>query len=101
VDWKKYIPFAPDLAVEVVSQHDTAAEVQEKVDLYLNAGTRLVWLFYPSVEQVLVHRADRTSTTILQDGFLDGEDVLPGFKIAVADLFPPSSQLASEPPSDS
>jgi Uma2 family endonuclease len=104
-DHEKYVPFAPDLAVEIVSQRDMATELQEKIDLYLNTGTPLVWIFYPDLEQVMVHRADRTSTTILRDGFLDGEDVLPGLKIAVADLFPPSSQpssqSASEPPADS
>ncbi len=84
----KYLPFAPDLAVEVVSPGDTASEVQDKVDLYLDAGTRLVWIMYPTLQHVVVHRADRTSKTVLRDGIVDGEDVLPGLKIAVVDLFP-------------
>jgi Uma2 family endonuclease len=84
-------PFAPDLAVEVVSPGDSAAEVLDKVALYLQAGTRLVWTVYPDEETVYVWQAaegggfhvrkfDREST-------LDGGDVLPGFTLAVRDLF--------------
>lgn len=40
----KYVPFAPDLAVEVVSPNDTAVELQEKVNEYLAAGTTQVWV---------------------------------------------------------
>jgi len=91
-DQDKYLPFAPDLAVEVVSKHDTADEVQDKVNLYLAAGTSLVWLLYANLEQVVVHRADRTSKTISRDGILEGEDLLPGLVIRVSDLFPPQSE---------
>jgi len=83
-----YLPFAPDLAVEVVSPHDAGVAIQDRVDLYLDAGTRLVWVMYPEVRRVMVYRADRSSKAIMRDGILDGEDVLPGLKIAVADLFP-------------
>ncbi|MCC7452236.1 MAG: Uma2 family endonuclease [Anaerolineae bacterium] len=83
-----YLPFAPDLAVEVVSPDDTAVAVQDKVNLYLEAGTRLVWVVYPELQRVVVHRANRTSITVKRDGLLDGEDVLPGLKIAVTDVFP-------------
>jgi Uma2 family endonuclease len=85
----KFLPFPPDLAVEVVSPGDTATEIQDKVNLYLDAGTLIVWVMYPDLQQVLVHRSDRTAKTISHDGFLDGEDVLPGLKIALSDLFPP------------
>ena len=90
----RFLPFPPDLAVEVVSPGDTATEVQDKVNLYLDAGTRLVWVLYPNLKQAVVHRANRTSQTVFVDGVLDGEDVLPGLRIALSDLFPP--QLASD-----
>ncbi len=84
----KFLPFPPDLAVEVVSPGDTATEIQDKVNLYLEAGTRLVWVIYPDLRQAVVHRANRTAQTILYEGVLDGEDVLPGLSIALSDLFP-------------
>ena len=42
-----YVPFAPDLAVEVISPGDDADEVDQKVREYLKYGTRMVVLFYP------------------------------------------------------
>jgi Uma2 family endonuclease len=86
---EKYLPFAPDLVVEVVSPNDTADEISDKVELYLLAGTRLVWTFYPASRRVGVHYPDRTSKTLTADDMLDGEDMLPGFSVRVADLFPP------------
>ncbi len=85
----KFIPFAPDLAVEVVSPNDTASEVARKVEEYLNAGTAIVWFIYPEIQQVVVHLSDRTAKTYTLTETLDGGDVLPGLQIAVSDLFPP------------
>jgi len=44
---KKYIPMAPDLAVEVISPSDTYSHTMKKVNQYLRYGTRLVWLVDP------------------------------------------------------
>jgi Uma2 family endonuclease len=85
---EKYVPFAPDLAVEVVSPNDKAHEIRDKVTLYRTAGTRLVWIIYPSLRKVDVYLPDGTSQEIDEVGVLDGGDVLPGLRIAVADLFP-------------
>jgi Uma2 family endonuclease len=84
----KYIPFAPDLAVEVVSPNDTANEVQTKVKEYLAAGTLLVWVMYPETKQVVVHQPGGAAKTSEVNDTLDGGQVLPGLKIAVSDLFP-------------
>src|SRR5262245_17780084 len=40
---EKYIPFAPDLAVEVISPNDRDDEVEETIQLWLRAGSRMVW----------------------------------------------------------
>jgi Uma2 family endonuclease len=85
---EKYVPFAPDLAVEVVSPGDTASDIRDKVDLYRAAGTRLVWVIYPSLRKIDVYLPDGTSYEVKKDGTLDGGDVLPGLSISVNDLFP-------------
>ncbi len=86
---QKYIPFAPDLAVEVVSPGDSASETRDKVDLYRAAGTRLIWVIYPSLRKVDVYLPDGTSYQVAEEGTLDGGDVLPGLQIPVSRLFPP------------
>jgi Uma2 family endonuclease len=82
-----YIPFAPDLAIEVVSPNDDAEELEKKIGEYLKYGTRMVWVFYPNLERVVVH-TPKGSFPIEADGILDGGDVLPGFKLPLRDIFP-------------
>jgi len=80
-------PIVPDLAVEVVSPNDLAYEVEGKVQEFLGAGCRLVWVVYPNVRTVDVHRAHGQGTSLRDTDDLDGEDVLPGFRCRVAELF--------------
>src|SRR5581483_2418749 len=82
---KTYIPFAPDLAVEVVSPNDTAEYVQRKVRDWLDAGTRLLWLVYPGLRQVAVYAPGQPLRSLGPDDPLDGGDILPGFSCRVAD----------------
>jgi Uma2 family endonuclease len=84
---KGYIPFAPDLAVEVVSPNDKAAEIQTKIGEYLRYGVRLIWVLYPDNQSIVVHTKEGARTLTVDDT-LDGGDVLPGFSLPVRDLFP-------------
>jgi len=78
---------APDLAVEVVSPTDRAGEIEAKVAGYLRAGTRLVWVVYPKEHFVRVHRSSAESFLVDETGTLAGDLVVPGFTLAVADIF--------------
>lgn len=82
-----FSPVAPDLAVEVVSPHDSASDLHDKVQDYLEAGTQLVWVVWPRRRSVTVHSAGGSSREIGPDGELDGGDLLPGFRAMVAALF--------------
>ena len=81
-----YVPFAPDLAVEVMSPHDSADEIQKKVLEYLRYGTRLIWVVYPETRTVTIYTAN--GARIVDDkGTLDGGDVLLGFTLPVSRVF--------------
>jgi Uma2 family endonuclease len=82
-----YVPFAPDLAVEVVSPNDDADDLQLKIQQYLRYGTRLVWVAYPKSQTVVAHTPTSVSTFGISDT-LDGGNVLPGFTLPVRDIFP-------------
>ncbi len=89
-DHSKPIPFAPDLAVEVASPSQDADAMAAKARLYLRGGTRLVWVVWPQAQHIDVwrpNRLDRPAATLNAGDALDGEDVLPGFSYAVADVF--------------
>ncbi len=79
--------FAPDLAVEIISPHDSPALTEAKVRLYLEHGAQLVWVINPRLKQALVYRADGSTSVIESDGALGGEAVLPGFICRLNSLF--------------
>lgn len=83
----KFIPFAPDLAVEVVSPGDTLVEVEEKVQDWLDAGTKLVWVVNSKRRTVTIHRASADLRVLRENDSLNGEDVVPGFSMRVGELF--------------
>jgi Uma2 family endonuclease len=84
----------PDLAVEVKSPTDSYKGLQRKARKYLRAGTKIVWIVYPedrSVDVCLPDESEPDGMRIREisiDGTLDGGDVLPGFTLAVRDIFP-------------
>lgn len=84
---EQFVPFAPDLAVEVISPSDRADEVEAKVLQYLRAGVRLIWLVYPASRTIVVHSPNRIHRLTIDDT-LDGGDVLPGFQVKINDIFP-------------
>jgi len=85
---KKFFPGAPDLAVEVVSPSDTLIEVEEKVNEWLSAGTRIVWVVNPKRRTVTIHKAGPQVQVLAETDPLSGEDVVPGFACGVGELFP-------------
>ncbi|HUT90558.1 MAG TPA: Uma2 family endonuclease [Thermoguttaceae bacterium] len=82
-----FYPGAPDLAVEVVSPGDTTGEVDEKVRAWLDAGAEMVWVVNPMWRSVTVYRSATDIKTLTENDELDGEDVVPGFRCRVADVF--------------
>ena len=66
---------------------DRASEVAEKAAMWLDAGVRLVWVVDPQARLAAVHRPGGLVTVLREDGALDGEDVLPGFRLPLAPLF--------------
>lgn len=83
-----FLTIHPDLAAEVVSPNDLAKEVAEKVEEYLAAGVSLVWVVYPELRIILIHRADGSVSKLRANDELTGEAVVPGFRCSVRDLFP-------------
>jgi Uma2 family endonuclease len=79
---------APDLAVEVVSPHDTAYEVNEKLSEWLDAGVTEIWIVMPPRRTVTVYRRGRQPVTCEENQELTLEDLIPGFRCNVAELFP-------------
>jgi Uma2 family endonuclease len=76
----------PDLAIEVLSEGNTPAEMRRKVGEYFDAGVRLVWLIDPEKRTARVYSAPHRSVLIRAAQSLDGGSILPGFAVRLADL---------------
>jgi Uma2 family endonuclease len=92
----RFLHVAPDLAVEIRSPTETEADVRTKLGLYIATGVRLVWLVDPraqTVEELRPEPADAQGGSrgrVLRadtGDVLEAEDVLPGFRLSVSDVF--------------
>jgi Uma2 family endonuclease len=81
-----YNPVPPDLAVEVLSPTNAERDIRLKIVNYLRVGTT-AWLVDPAEQTVEVYAPDQAPQIIRKNGVLDGGKLLPGFKLALADLF--------------
>lgn len=86
-DARPYVPGAPDLAIEVVSPSDRTREILGKVSDYLAALSRIVWVVNPAREDVSVFRSPFAPRILAGADPLDGENVLPGFSVTIAEIF--------------
>jgi Uma2 family endonuclease len=77
---------APDLAVEVLIEGNTEAEMTRKVREYFEAAVSLVWLIDPRKRTARAYSTPENSVLILANQSLDGADVLPGFILPLADF---------------
>ncbi len=82
-----YPEVAPDLVVEVASPSQSGPSIAEKTALYLEAGVRLVWIIDPVRRTAHVQYADGRDRSLTVNDVLDGEDVLPGFRLPLSQLF--------------
>ena len=80
-------PFAPDLAVEIVSPIDLYEGIYREVMEYFAAGVRQVWLISPQHRPVAVHHSPTQVRILSDDDELTGDDLAPGFRCRVSDLF--------------
>ena len=86
-----FIPGAPDIAVEVFSPSNTAAEMERKVAEYLAAGSQRVWVVRSATRReprsVVVHHADGATITYTGDDVITDEEMLPGFSLPLSEIF--------------
>ena len=92
----EFLSIMPDLSVEIASPSNTLIQLRRKAQIYLDNGSSLVWIVLPAEKGVDVCRAAEGSRLDIEfvacDGLLSGEDVLPGFELALTKLFPPSAE---------
>ena len=84
---KRFFPGAPDLAVEILSPNNTRAEIDDRLRDFFSSGTQLAWIINPESEAVEICRSLTQRKLLGPGAFLEGEDVLPGFRYPIVNLF--------------
>lgn len=81
------LALVPDLVIEVISPTDKVIELDAKIDAYLADGVRLIWTVNPERPKATVYAPDMEQPLHIGiNDVLDGGDVLPGFKVKLADI---------------
>ena len=83
----RYLRSAPDLAIEVLSPDQDMGRFLEKIQAYLRYGVRLVWVIDPVRATVTVLMPGEDARVLTAGDVLDGGDVLPGFTLAIDEIF--------------
>lgn len=81
-----FVPFAPDLVVEIMSPHDRAEDINDKINDYLQAGVGMIVIVSPSSKTVRVETPNDSKRLTIEEVW-DGGDVLPGFRLPIRDIF--------------
>jgi len=84
---ERHLHAAPDLALEILSPDQHMPEFLDKIQFYLLCGVRLVWVIDPATATVAVQAPGEEARILRSGETLDGGDVLPGFRVAVDDIF--------------
>ncbi len=82
-----YSRIPPDLVVEVVSPGNSADEIEQKTQEWLEFGVKIVWVLYPQSRRVHVFTAGGGMRVLNANDAIDGGDVLPGFSAPVSAFF--------------
>ena len=79
----------PDIAIEVISPTDLVYKVREKLNDYLDAGVKQVWQVTPEDQTITIYRSHTDIIAFPDDSELVCEDLLPGFRCRLSDIFTP------------
>ncbi|HTL90636.1 MAG TPA: Uma2 family endonuclease [Leptolyngbya sp.] len=86
-DWDQQedqlINFAPDFVIEIRSKPDALDGLKEKMQEYSENGMRLGWFIDRKHKTAFVDRADGSITQYPETATLSGEEVVPGFALAL------------------
>ncbi len=75
------------MAVEVISPGESRNKIEKKAQQWLKLGALVVWVVDPQKQIVTIYRSASEPKILTTADELTGEDVVPGFKISVSEIF--------------
>ena len=86
---QKFLPLCPDFVVELRSPSDRVADLKDKMQEYIDNGAQLGWLLIPETRTVYIYQPDAAPLELVQPTALTGDPILPGFVLALQDVWEP------------
>jgi Uma2 family endonuclease len=86
-DPEKLFRGTPDLAIEIDLTSAKKPGGQQRILEYLEAGVRLVWAIDLHTHTAMTYRPDGSARLVRADEALDAEEVVPGFRLSLNELF--------------
>ena len=84
---EKFLPLAPDFAIELKSPSDKLTDTQKKMEEYIDNGVKLGWLINPDKKKVEIYRQGQEKEVLNNPKNLSGEDILPDFTLDLTEIF--------------
>lgn len=84
---RRFLPLCPDFVIELKSPSDDLADLQTKMQTYLDNGLQLGWLINPDLQQVEIYRANHPIEVLDQPQALSDDELLTGFYLNMSEIF--------------
>ena len=84
---ERYLPFAPDFVIEILSASDSLSELDRKMELWIGNGVQLGWRIDPYGGTVKIYAANRAPVSLERPGILEGSGPVEGFRLDTARLW--------------
>lgn len=84
---KKFAPVCPEFVVELRSESDGLKVLQDKMEEYINNGTKLGWLIDRKERKVYIYRSDNQVEELDNPSTLNGEEILSGFVLDLSSIW--------------
>ena len=86
-DIRGYAEATPELVAEIASPSDAVRDINDKANMWINAGVQLVWVLWPETRVIEVHRHDQPVQALGENDTLTAAELLPQFSVPVAEIF--------------
>ncbi len=81
---ERYLPFAPDFVIEILSRSDSLAELDAKMEQWIANGARLAWRIDPYGGTVAIYAKDSAARILDRPEVVDGSGPIAGFQLKMA-----------------
>jgi Uma2 family endonuclease len=86
-DRTRYAPLCPDFLVEILSESDSRARLEEKMKMWITNGARLAWMIDPFSADITIYEPGRAPRRVIRPDWVEAETVVPGFRLETSRLW--------------